>query len=367
MTDGEFMKKYMMIGLGLCVALSVMGAPRAWTSVDGKTAVAEFQALEGETLVLLRGNKTLRLPLSAFSEEDQAFVKARVEQLKAEEERLEREKLDRLELLLGFRSGVSVVEHRWASWRDYYEKSSCGNKTLKFFKNEASIVDVRDKGVFVSPEEAVRPSTFKPTMFCYCPPDYAGNEKLGVYIHISPGNKGTKPSAGYRAMMDKHRLVYASPNGTGNSEADMRRCALTLDALAQLRKDFNVDEARVYVGGTSGGGAESTIATFLYPEDFRASLNSVRSFSLTSSTCLPFAGSSEIRAVQDYEQPYAFISGPGDFNYAYMPRTVESFEEHNYVVRFFDIPGMKHQTASPETFDKVIQWVEENNPALKKR
>lgn len=238
---------------------------------------------------------------------------------------------------------------------------------LRFFKNEASIVDVRDKGVFVTPAEAVRPPGYQPTMFCYCPADYDGVTPIGVYIHISAGDGGVRPNSGYQQMMDKHRLVYASPNGAGNAQSDMRRCALALDTLAQLRKDFNIDEARVYVGGTSGGGAESTIAAFLYPEDFRAALNSVRSFSLTSSTCLPFADSGSIHDVQDYEQPYAFISGPGDFNYRYMPRTVESFEDHHFVVRFFDIPGMKHQMASAETFDQVIRWVEENNPRLKKR
>jgi hypothetical protein len=350
------------LGFFASICISVAAETRTWTSLDGKTAVAEFQALENGTLVLLKGGKTVRVPLKAFSEADRAYVQHRLEEMKAEQERLVREKRERFKTLLGHRSNVAITERRWTDWQDYYEESSCGSKVLDFFKNEASIVDVREKGVFVSAEHAVRPPDYAPTMFCYCPEDYGGEEKLGVYIHISAGNKGVSPKPGYQGMMDRHRLVYASPNGAGNKESDMRRCALALDALAQVRKNFNVDEARIYIGGTSGGGAESTIATFLYPEDFRAAFNSVRSFSLTSSTCLPFADPGDIRAVQDYGQPYAFISGPGDFNYKYMPRTVKSFEDHDFVVRFFDIPGMKHQMASPETFDEVIRWVEANNP-----
>jgi len=358
------MKWYLWTVLSWAITVCVFAETRTWTSLAGKTAEAEFQTLEGNTLVLLKGTKVVRVPFNAFSEGDQQYVHERLAEQKAERERLEQERKARFESLLGFRSGVPVIERRWPGWESYYEESSCGNNVLRFFKNEASIVDVRDRGVFVSPEHAVRPPDYNPTMFCYCPKNYDGEEKLGIYIHISAGNNGVKPNAGYQAMMDKHRLVYASPNGAGNKESDMRRCALALDALAQLRKDFNIDEARVYIGGTSGGGAESTIATFLYPQDFRAALNSVRSFSLTSPTCLPFADQGDISAVRKYKQPYAFISGPGDFNYKYMPRTVQSFEDHNYVVRFFDVSGMKHQMASPETFDEVIRWVEANNPML---
>lgn len=148
------------------------------------------------------------------------------------------------------------------------------------------------------------------------------------------------------------------------NESDMRRCALALDALTQLRKDYNVDENRVYIGGTSGGGAESTFATFLWPQDFRAAFNSVRGFELTSSSCLPFADESDMRAASKNQQPFAFVSGPQDFCYKSMPGSEQNFRDHGFVVRFFDIPGMRHETASPETFDPVMAWVEANNPRL---
>jgi predicted esterase len=348
---------------GLCA--TVQGEPRTWTSREGKTAVAEFQAVENGTLVLVKSGKTLRLPLVDFSDEDQAYARQCMAAQAASREQAEAERREKFKSLPGLRKEVPISERRWADWEDYYTESVCGKKMMAFFKNERSIVDVADKGVFVSVEEAVRPPDYAPSMITYCPEDYDSTEKIGVYIHIGAGPKAVAPNPGYCEMMDNHRLVYASPNGTSNAEADMRRCAITLDALAQLRKDFNVDENRIYVGGTSGGGAESTFATFLWPQDFRAAFNSVRSFQVTSSTCLPFADSSDIRTASKNRQPFAFISGPGDSNYPYMPRSEENFREHGFVVRFFDIPGMKHQMASPETFDQVIRWVEANNPRLK--
>ena len=72
----------------------------------------------------------------------------------------------------------------------------------------------------------------------------------------------------------------------------------------------------------------------------------------------------DFRKASKNKQPLAFISGPKDSNYSSMPRSEDSFRENDFVVRFFDIPGMKHQMAKPETFDKLIQWVEANNPQL---
>jgi hypothetical protein len=351
-------------GLVLSLCFTALGEMHTWTSLDGKTAVAEFKSLEDGTLVLQKGTKTIRVPMAQFSAEDQAYVHQLLVDAEAEQERLREANLAKAQSMLGMNRRVEITERRWADWEDYYTESICGSKMMKFFKNERSIVDVPAKGVFISVQDAVRPPDYAPTMVRYCPSDYTGNEKLGVYIHISPGNKAVSPNSGYQEMMDKYRLVYASPNGSGNAESDMRRCALALDSLAQLRKDFDVDENRVYIGGTSGGGAESTFATFLYPQDFRAAFNSVRSFSLTSSSCLPFADNSDIREAGKNQQPFAFISGPGDSNYDYMPSTEKSFRDHDFVVRFFDIPGMKHQMASPETFEQVIKWVEANNPRL---
>jgi predicted esterase len=333
------------IAAGLLAGLgfALWGMPRPWTSLDSKPTVADSQTLENETHVPKKGS--------------QADVRAQNPDAEPEHDRSVQD-------LLGVNNHVSIAERRWDHWEDYYTESVSGKKMMEFFATKRSIVDVPRKGVFVSVEHAVRPPDYAPTMVTYCPSDYDGQEKLGVYIHISPGSLAVSPNPGYQVMMDKHRLVYAAPDGTSNNESDMRRCALALDALAQLRKDYHVDENRVYIGGTSGGGAESTFATFLYPQDFRAAFNSVRGFQLTSSSCLPFADESDIRTASKNQQPFAFISGPEDFCYKSMPGSEQNFRDHGFVVRFFDIPGMRHQTASPETFDQVMEWVEANNPWL---
>ncbi len=347
---------------GVCgIALAEV---HVWTDTEGRTARAEFVGLEGDTLILQKGSKTIRVPLANFSEEDQAYAHEQVEKAKAEQERLAKERAEKLVSLKGYHTNVAIKERRWADWEDYYDESICGDDMKDFFEDERSIVDLKSKGVFVSVEEAVRPSGCAPTMTTYCPEDYDGTQPYGIYIHISPGGGAINPDAGYQKMMQKYHLVYASMNGTSNDDADMRRLAITLDALAQLRKDYNVDENRVYVGGTSGGGAEATMAAFLYPDDFCGSLNSVRSFSVTSSSCLPFASGSDISKSARKKLPFAFISGPGDMNYPYMPDKEQNFLDNGFKAKFFDIPGMNHETASAETFDMVMVWIEDKNPRL---
>ncbi len=360
------MKLRNIIAIGILVGVCSLaaGEARIWTDQEGRTATAEFVGLEGETLILKKGARTIRVPLANFSAEDQEYVHTQIEKAEAERERSEKERRETIQSLLGLIHNVAIKERRWENWKDYYTESVCGEEMLDFFENERSIVDVKDKGVFVSAKDAVRPADYAPTMTTFCPEDYDGIKPYGVYIHISPGGGCIPPDNGYQEIMKKYRLIYASPNGTSNDEADMRRLAITLDALAQLRKSYEVDENRIYVGGFSGGGAEATMAAFLYPEDFRAALNSGRGFSLTANYCLPFAVRKEIRSVQKYKQPYAFISGPNDIAYNFMPNTVDNFKEHRFVAHFFDIPGMGHETAPAEAFDEVMEWVEEENPRL---
>lgn len=164
-----------------------LGEMHLWTSRDGKTAQTEFLALEDETLVLKRGAKEIRVPLESLSDSDQAYAKARATEAKVEKQRLQKEQAKQLESLKGLREKVPVTARRWDQWKSYYTESICGRKMLDFFEDERNIVDVPDKGVFVSTEHAVRPPDYAPSMTVYCPADYDGKGEMGVYIHISPG------------------------------------------------------------------------------------------------------------------------------------------------------------------------------------
>ena len=54
---------------------------------------------------------------------------------------------------------------------------------------------------------------------------------------------------GYEQVMDKLKLVYASPSGTSNAKSDVRRMALALDTLRVRRE--TADLVRSLHGGTA--------------------------------------------------------------------------------------------------------------------
>jgi hypothetical protein len=279
----------------------------------------------------------------------------------------ESERQGKLAALLGVRRNAPIAARRWERWQDYYEKSLFGKAMLHFFTKERSIVDDPKRGLFVSAEAAVRPSDYKPTMMVYCPQSYDGAMKMGVYIHIEPGNAAMTPSEGYQEVMDSARCIFASPNGVGNNQGDMRRVAVTLDALAQLRKDYTIDENRVYVGGTSGGGAESVLATICYPKDFRGCVDAVRDFTFLSQRCLPFAKPADVHKSKKYGQPLAFVTGPQDFNYPRIQRSIPDWKHKGFTVRLFDVPGMKHESAPPATLKEALKWIDANGPRGRSR
>ncbi len=346
----------------LSVGISVRAEERTWTSSGGATLKAELVEVKGSTVVLRSGSKQITAEIKKLSPADREYLQ-QVQQAKEAEQA--KQAMEKLSGLLGLRQEVPITERRWSKWQDYYFKSHFGKAMLDFFNTERSITDVVKRGLFVSAEQAVRPPDYAPSMTVYCPPTYDGKTKLGVYIHIQPTDSAMNPSEGYKRIMDEHRLVFASPNAAGNDQADMRRMALALDTLAQLRKDYPLDETRIYVGGLSGGGAESVFITLSYPDDFRGALDAVRGFDPFSDMCLPFAKPADIRKSAKYGQPLALITGAGDMNYEYIKKDVPNLKKSGFTAKLFDVPGMKHEAAPPAALEEALLWADANNPRFK--
>ncbi|HEY5621753.1 MAG TPA: glycosyl hydrolase [Pontiella sp.] len=59
----------------LFVLLPVHAESRIWTSRDGKTATAEFEKLDDDSVVLKKNGRTVRIPLDSLSDADQSYVR----------------------------------------------------------------------------------------------------------------------------------------------------------------------------------------------------------------------------------------------------------------------------------------------------
>ena len=62
----------------LLVTLALQASPRTWTDIHGRTATAEFVRVYQGNVVLLRGNRVLKVPLGNLSSQDREYVAEQV-------------------------------------------------------------------------------------------------------------------------------------------------------------------------------------------------------------------------------------------------------------------------------------------------
>ena len=76
--------------------LALQAFARTWTSTEGKKMEAEFIRSDGQTMTIKRtaDGKVFTVPLTLFSPEDQEFVKAKIEEMKAAEAEKKAPELD---------------------------------------------------------------------------------------------------------------------------------------------------------------------------------------------------------------------------------------------------------------------------------
>jgi hypothetical protein len=60
------------------VAIALQASPRTWTDIYGRTATAEFVRVYRGNVILLRGNRVLKVPLANLSREDREYISERV-------------------------------------------------------------------------------------------------------------------------------------------------------------------------------------------------------------------------------------------------------------------------------------------------
>ena len=102
----------------------------------------------------------------------------------------------------------------------------------------------------------------------YVPAAYTGDKPYGLLVFVNPHPSGRLPRQ-YQAAIDKHRLIFVSPNKVGNDRVFRNRMGLAIDAATNLKARYKVDPERVYVAGISGGGRISSMLGMCYPDVFR--------------------------------------------------------------------------------------------------
>jgi hypothetical protein len=100
----------------------------------------------------------------------------------------------------------------------------------------------------------------------HVPRHYAGKKPFGLIVYIDPGDLGGRMIKAYHKVLNRHNLIWVGANKAGNQREVIHRVGLSLDAIHNMTRQYNIDPNRVYVCGMSGGGRISSWVGMGYPE-----------------------------------------------------------------------------------------------------
>jgi dienelactone hydrolase len=198
------------------------------------------------------------------------------------------------------------------------------------------------------------------------PTNHDRSRPAGVLVWISPTDDGRLPPVLERGV-DELGLIAVGAEMAGNTRPLTDRLQLMLDAVETARRRFLIDEERVYVAGMSGGGRCAAMLQCALPEVFAGTVPIV---GIDTYHHVP-TGHGDARWAARFGKPpppvfhllksrrIAPITGDLDFNDTETRARAGLLAEDGLTVRVEIVPGMGHTLPPPDTFARVLSWVDQ--------
>jgi dienelactone hydrolase len=209
----------------------------------------------------------------------------------------------------------------------------------------------------------------------YVPAAYTGDKPYGLLVFVNPHPSGRLPRQ-YQGAIDKHRLIFVSPNKIGNDRVFRNRMGLAIDAVTNMKARYKIDPERVYVSGISGGGRISSMLGMCYPDVFRGGVyiigcNSYRTVQSTEQK-IPETGkfgyffpsfkqpAAQLFQLARTRSRHVLITGDYDGNreqtWLYYQGYVRDKFEH---ITYYQVPGMGHHAPDGAWFEAALTFLDE--------
>lgn len=186
----------------------------------------------------------------------------------------------------------------------------------------------------------------------FVPPRYSKRKSWPLVIFVSPGN-GAAGVAQWKTACAKLGILMASPHNAGNGTPQPRRVRIIADVLDDVRRNYNVDTDRTYIGGHSGGGRIACAMAFALPEYFGG--------------VIPVCAGGELRQESWLRQrvidrlSVAQLTGENDFNRGEVERMHQT--RHTGVgvrCRTWVVDGLGHSIPDSDVFAEAFAWLEDD-------
>ncbi|MDP6543027.1 MAG: prolyl oligopeptidase family serine peptidase [Phycisphaerae bacterium] len=205
------------------------------------------------------------------------------------------------------------------------------------------------------------------TFEVYVPPNYSGAKPYGLMVYISPG-----PRAYFFGMMRphslyaKHSLIHIAAYNSGNKQNVWVRLGLAIDAVGNMKKQYNIDPDRVYATGISGGGRCSSMLGLSFADTFDGAIPIVGCYFFTMIKSLENPkkgwGARFIRPVSAVyskarlKNRFVLLTGQHDFNREETESTyVNGFKKFKFKhATYLEVPGMGHTCPPARYFEQAL-------------
>ncbi len=192
----------------------------------------------------------------------------------------------------------------------------------------------------------------------YIPKSYDASKPFGLFVFVSPFDQAGPPKEFIRGL-EKHNLIFVRANSSGNRHDGLRRrIPLALHAAANAVQKYNIDPARIYIGGISGGAKVAGFLGVAYGDIFRGAVYIVGSKPIGQGDVLVPEG--ELGQKIMTQNRYVFITGKHDFNRKPVRKHYRSYKANGFAnITLLDMFGMGHTAPTPRTFDRALQALDQ--------
>jgi len=213
----------------------------------------------------------------------------------------------------------------------------------------------------------------KERYFFFAPAGYTGKEPYGLVVFTSPGMEMTQLPAGWKAVLERRKLLFLAAQSAGNDRDNASRCGLAVTGAMLIKQKYNVDPARVYAAGFSGGARISGQLGFFKPELFRGTIQScgadfyeeVSQTHAVPKTTADLGAYGLLKATKDEidaaksKVRFVFITGSRDFRYANIQNIYEGgFAKAGFKAKLIDVQGMGHDNGNAKALTQALDFIE---------
>jgi hypothetical protein len=209
----------------------------------------------------------------------------------------------------------------------------------------------------------------------HVPSSYTGREPFGLLVYIDSKEHNDGVPAGWSAILNEKKLLFVAAQGSGDARRTSRRLGLAVLGALGMKRLYNVDPARVYAAGFSGGARMASELAFYDPDliqgailnsgaEFYERVPQVRATSMVDTQANRY-GHSMVKlppkrmAVVRRRMRFALITGSRDFRRGnILDIYYGGYLARSFRARLFDVEGMGHETCGAPTLAQVIDFLE---------